>query len=227
MSGSSSWIIAVVYLGGVSVGAACLGTTIYMAGHERRRTMQLARIANRLGFRFRRQANSMQRAWFMRFPLFRSGRRRRIRNAMKGRFLNADVRVFDFSSAHGEGPIHRHTVAVYKLSERRIPTFCLWPHSIAAQRDEPMRRQERLIDMPGRPHFNALFEMRGVNPMTVRKLFHSRTLDFLERHPDLCIEGGGQWIAVYRYDYRTRPNELHDLFRVTGQAFRAFRYWKG
>ncbi|MBI1336129.1 MAG: hypothetical protein GC164_04105 [Phycisphaera sp.] len=218
---TQAWTQALTFL---AVLAFSVGTASELYRHsELRRWGVIRAMAGRFDFKARQSAQGLLRAWFARFPLFRSGHSHTVRNAVKGRFLNADLRAFDLGITTRNG-LHRHrcTVVVFKLKRQKLPRFILRPEHFPHAEEFPLDPHEHPITTTQALSLRP-YHLFGPNPAAVEKLLHPKVVEFLRHHPGWCVEAGSRWFVVYRPDHVTPNHKLIPFYRDAFQVYRAFR----
>jgi len=70
------------------------------------------------------------------------------------------------------------------------------------------------------PSFSSSYLLRGEDEPAVRELFSDNRVVFFENRRGLCVEGGDDWLIVYRSRRRVRPQQvsafLDETFEVHG-----------
>jgi hypothetical protein len=158
--------------------------------------------------------------WVARFPLFQLGGGGAIYDGLKGQFLNAPVRIFDYCPRQHAS---WRTVVVFELRHGAVPRFALWPGDAAVDPSPAIGRHADQLPPTGRKGFDQHYHLFASNETAVRALFHRRALDYFEAHPGWRVEGGGRWIAIYREGVRAHPRKLREFLMDVFQAFRPLR----
>ncbi|TWT41000.1 hypothetical protein RAS1_36910 [Phycisphaerae bacterium RAS1] len=181
---------------------------------ERRRLRLLEAAAERLGMAFSQKGEHIIEQPFAALPLFSLGRERKATAVLANRMVRGDRQtfVFDYSfvTGHGKGRhTHRQTVAAVRLGRDRVPHFTLQPegllHSIAAAfgYDD--------IDLGSSPEFSQHWLLRRPDEDAIRRYFDDRQVHALEAERPLNIEGGGEWLLVYRAESRVAPERIGEF----------------
>jgi hypothetical protein len=72
------------------------------------------------------------------------------------------------------------------------------------------------------PTFNAKYRLRGSNEEAIRAVFSTKVCDFLESHPDLCMETAIDWLLVYRAFVLVSPLDIESSLNHGLQAAALF-----
>jgi hypothetical protein len=206
-------VIKLAFIGGflAVVGLIILGRVVY----ERRRRAALVMAADDLGFTYDRSGTPRCRP-LAHVELFRKGRRRRSFNLVAGAIEDIDVELFDYRYTTGSGKnssTYNQTVCAMRIPGRDLPAFELRPESVFTRIASAMGFQD--IDFDTHPEFSRRYVLRGKSEESVRMLFTDDRLRFFEGFTDkLAIEGGGEWILIYRHRQRTRPDKLSQLMET-------------
>jgi hypothetical protein len=213
VGGMLEWQILVLVGGGL-VAILVVGALI-----ERRRTQGLQRAAGELGLSFAAHANDLLESPFGRFHLFQQGRARTARNVLSGRLHEREVYVFDYDYKTGSGRhthTHRQTVAAMRLDEFLLPQFELRPENVFHRIGAAFGYQD--VDLDGYPEFSSRYLLRGPEADTVRRFFEGGPAEFLQDRARICIEGGQEWLVIYRAGRRTSaadlPRFLEEVFEI-------------
>ena len=68
-----------------------------------------------------------------------------------------------------------------------------------------------MIDFAEDPAFSSRYSLRGNDEAAVRKIFDGSLREQLKVGDPLCVEGEGEWLAIYRSAKRVSPEELGDF----------------
>ena len=185
-----------------------------------RRKRSLALAAVDLDLTYHEDARDLVNQWLSRFPLFRAGRGGAIQDGLKGRFLNAPLRLFDYCPRDHNA---WRTVVAFELRHTRVPRFVLWPNETPVDPSSWLGKNGRQIPVPRRPVFDQHYRLYASNEPAVKKIFHRQPLDYFQRHAGWFVEGGGQWIVIYRPGIRARPRALRAFLMDVFQAYRPLR----
>lgn len=188
---------------------------------EKRRREALRQVAAELGLEFQEKLAGPPGPGLNRLHLFDVGHTRRARNALSGRYCDAELVLFDYQYSTGHGKhrrTHRQTVAAFQLPEAHLPLFLLRPENVFHKIGSALGYQD--IDFDNFPDFSSSYLLRGENEPAVRELFNDNLLGFFENRPGLCVEGGDDWLIAYRSRRRVSPQQvsafLDETFEVRG-----------
>jgi hypothetical protein len=188
---------------------------------EKRRREGLRQVAGQLGLDFQETLAEPPGSGLARLHLFNVGHTRRAKNALSGRYGNADVVLFDYQYTTGHGKnrhTHRQTVAAFHLPKVRLPLFTLCPESVFHKIGSALGYQD--IDFDRFPSFSSSYLLRGESEPAIRELFTDNRVMFFENRRGLSVEGGDDWLIVYRSRRRVRPQQvsafLDETFEVRG-----------
>lgn len=189
----------------------------------KRRREAFCQIARELGFEYQDHLDWLPQPGMERLRLFRCGRGRRSRNILTGRYNGTSVTLFDYHYVTGSGK-HRSThsqfVAAFHLERIHLPLFALAPENIFDKLISMMGFQD--IDFDHSPAFPAKYLLRGEDEFAVRSLFDGNLLDFFAYNLGWCVEGGDQWLIVYRTRRRVSPQEVTTFLEETALVHSAF-----
>ena len=146
------------------------------------------------------------------FYVFRSSRLvTAVRYVLRGEFMNARVRIFDYRPR--AAGCHWQTVVAFQLIECRVPAFELCP----ATKVPPDG------SIPDGFSLGRHYVVRGTNEDGVRRLFPRSAGEYFKRNPGWSIEGGGDWLLVYRHDRCCRARKLWSFLMDAYRAYHVFR----
>jgi hypothetical protein len=200
-----------------------VGIFLYIRRREAERSEKVERAARLLGFDFQKERSGLLEAEWAKSHLFQQGRRRHAFNVMKGSVGAREGTLFDYRYTTGSGNhsrTHRQTVAAIHLPERRLPGFELRPENVFHKIASAFKYQD--IDFSTHPGFSGRYLLRGEDEQAVRRLFETRLLSFFERKTGWSVEGGGDWILLYRQEKRPKPEELRTFLQECEEIARVF-----
>jgi hypothetical protein len=183
---------------------------------EKRRRDALRQLAGELGLEFQEKLAGPPAIDLNPLHLFNVGHTRRTRNALSGRYCNAELTLFDYQYSTGHGRNRhtwRQTVAAFYLPETRLPLFALRPEHVFHKIGSALGYQD--IDFDRFPTFSSSYLLRGGDEPAVRELFNDNVLMFFENRTGLCVEGGDDWLIVYRTRRRVKPQQLSSFLDET------------
>ena len=192
---------------------------------EQKRREALRQVADRLGLDFEPEADAVLTPDLASFHLFKQGHGRRVRNLLRGRKGRDEVWLFDYRYVTGSGKhrsTHNQSVAAFPLGSGSLPEFELRPENVLHKIGAAFGYQD--IDFRDDRGFSARYLVRGRNEDAVRGLFDRRTIEAVQTARNLCVEGGGSWLVVYRAGRRVEPAKIADFLeeaRALRSAFAA------
>lgn len=201
----------------VVIGTLCVlaGLSLaWMVMREKTRDAGLALASEELKFEYQRDGRPLLKERFTRFALFQSGRRKRIKNVLQGHYDNIEALLFDYrfiTGSHRHYRIHRQTVGAFRLADESFPEFSLRPENVIHKISEAMGYQD--IDFEENQQFSGRYLLRGPDEDAIRKLFSADILEFFAANPGWSVEGGGEWIIVFRRDRRADTKKLGDFVK--------------
>lgn len=181
---------------------------------DRKRDAEMALAAEEMKFEYQRDGRLLLSERFTRFELFQTGRRKRINNVIQGHYDNIEVLLFDyryFKGSHRHFRVYRQTVGAFKIVGGELPEFSLRPEKVFHKLGTVAGYQD--LDFAHHPRFSKSYLLRGPDEDIIRALFSPEVLEFLANHPGWCVEGGGQWLTVYRRDRRANADKLGDFVK--------------
>lgn len=173
---------------------------------ERRRRGALEAAVQQMGLQFLPEDGWIAREPFTSLPCFARGHSPTFLNVAFGDRLW----VFDFRYTEGRGrdsSEYTQTVAAVQLaSGDDLADFSLQPERIY-DRVAP-RLSDQDLDFDSDTAFSNAFRLRGSDEKATRALFEPELRRPLLDASDLCLEGEGRWIVIWRQDRRVKPGEL-------------------
>ena len=185
----------------------------------------LTEFAASRGFSFSTNGRHILSAEYFRFPLFKRGRARGVRNVFTGQYNWVDFTLFDYWHKSSDMS-HNYLVAVFP-TVLSIPDFELRHESIPDKIREKLGQKE--IDFEEDPEFSERYHLLGTRAAAVQGFFREDLRSVL-RHMDKSkldgMEGSGHWLVFYRWnaDYMSRRSEKYvaDMSRFLDDAFNVF-----
>lgn len=205
-------ILPFVIVGGVIAVLVLVFAAI--AALERRRLRRLRETADRLGLSFEEKADVVLTLPFASFPLFTVGHDRRATGLLSGLMSRTDrqMHIFDYRYTTGSGKnrsTHRQTVAAMRLGRNDLPQFAMRPEHFFDRIAATFGYEDIDIDLA--PEFSRRWHLKGADPTAIRRCFDTRLVNALEHEAPICIEGGGEWLIVYRARQRVAPEALAEF----------------
>jgi len=203
-----SWVIFV----GVAVAVVLLN--LYLA-KRRRQGLEQAGLA--MGFMFDAGATTVTGAPFLSLPLL--SQQTKLSNALRGAVGSGEAVLLDVQIGSGK-QARTQTVACFRLAGKRWPRFEMRPENLFDKIGSRFGQQD--IDFEASPEFSKRYLLRGKDEPAVRALFHPGVLMFFEQHNGWCVEGEGEWLAVYRAVQIVGPGNLRTFLEEATQVATAF-----
>ncbi|HEV2147282.1 MAG TPA: hypothetical protein VGR37_07750 [Longimicrobiaceae bacterium] len=183
----------------MSMAGLIAANDLWRRAAARRRTEELQAVAAALGWSFAPTQPLDAVPGLERFSPFREGRGPAIRNFMAGRRGDTRAAVFDFhyTTGHGKSSHRWRRTVLYLWSERlALPAFSVWPEGVLDRIEALFGAED--IDFPDRPRFSSACKLLGKDEAAVRELFGPEVTAFFEENPELCAEGAGSDLFVWR-----------------------------
>ena len=204
-----------------------IGGWVAWAIHERKRTDALRLAAQKMGFEFHPNGDTLLLSRLKRFHLFSTGRSRRMTNMLHGHAQGIELAIFDYKYTTGGGKnshTWRQTVACFRSERLNLPDFSLRPEHVFHKIGGLLGFQD--IDIDQYPDFSRSYLLKGSDEEAVRGVFGDPVLAFYERTTGLSTEGAGDCLIHYRSSRRIKPSEVmsfmedgfgvFELFAATG-----------
>jgi hypothetical protein len=213
------WVVVLVAVNGLVL-------FVYLGERraERRRTEQLAHVADQLGFEF--SADGDARLLDLQHPLFLLGDTKKLWNLMQGKRHGLHVAIFDYEYVTGRGrrdrARYRYSVVRFAFEGPCLPSFALHPRPRRVLYDTVSTFGYKDISFEGLP---LLFRLRGFyddEESASRRLFAALFIKFYEEKGDLSTECSGNVLLVYR-ESRVDPQALSSFMEEGVKVFSAYR----
>jgi len=196
---------------------------------QSRRTRHLRRQAEILGLTYSESSRPQLLEQARRFLLFAQGHKGSARNVMSGtravpgsetEEVVVEVFEYTFSAPFGRY-IESWRQSVVRLTDRslELPSFSVTPEAvfeimIRNARDPELR--ERLAGTAGislreHPDFTKRMHLQGPARKAIRTLFSDDLVAFFEAHADLCCEGSGPYLILYRFNKLVSPKRTSEI----------------
>ena len=166
------------------------------------------------------------------FYLFSISDRHNIKNMLHHETEDIDIAFFDYYYTIGQH-VYCHSSESFKDGNTRfrqsIIYFCstkLDLPQFVLQAEKEFRQMEDLqdIDFIDYPKFSDKYLLQGNPEESIRKLFNKELIEFFESisELELCAEGGGDQIIIYKLNERIDPNELNKFMDKGMEVFSKF-----
>jgi hypothetical protein len=201
----NGWVFVII-LAFVAIAGLIAAASYYL---DKQRREQMQAVAERMGFSFSPEGEAGLRERLGRFHLFSQGRSRKIRNVMRGEIHGVAVTLFDYQYTTGGGRhnhTHRRTVLLFETERLRLPFFTLRPQGLFHKLAAAFGYGD--IDFEAHPVFSDVYSLKGSDESRIRDLFGEEALSYYERRNNLCTEGAGQQLVLYRGNGREEPGSM-------------------
>ena len=132
------------------------------------------------------------------------------RNILRGSRGGRQVVIADRVS--GQGKSQTVTTLVATKFETPLPSFYLCAENFLLHIVEKLGYRD--IDLEYAPEFSKRFFLHSDQPDEVKALFTTDVTSVFEQLPPnsaLCVQSGGQWVAVYRASRLASPEQLREM----------------
>ena len=175
-----------------------------------KRSRELADWASRSRLTYRADGEALLLEPFAALPLFHTGRKPRVANAMTGVWRGLDLRCFDFRYETGRKQRNEYdqTVAVIRSDGGSLTEFSLNPrdwlmlHLFGPTSD---------VSIPDDTAFTKAYSLRATDEEAARALFGPAVRNYLVARQGWRIQGVGEWVVCHRLGHLCRPSELNDF----------------
>lgn len=176
----------------------------------RRRTKALAELAGDMGWSFVADGRcAFDLEIFLTSHLFQHRQRPKIRNLLSHQEHGVSAVLFDYAYLVGNGRrtwYEWQTVAATQWAGVFFPDFFLEPRGLLGRLLPG--EGTRNITLPTNPSFTTRYQLRGHSEEVVRDFFCDEVIAAIRRSDNLCIEGGGQWLMMYRPKDSVAPRHI-------------------
>jgi hypothetical protein len=186
---------------------------------DKKRTEAIQLVANEMGLAFEPKGDNTLLAGLSGFELFKHGHSKRLKNLIRGATRQTEIALFDYRYTTGGGrhqQIWRQTVVLFRLNQASLPTFTLRPESVWDKLGAVLGFKD--INFETHPDFSKRYVLKGQDEAAIRRVFNVRVLAFYEAEPNICTEGAGDQLLVYRRAKQIKPEEwrafLDEAFKV-------------
>ena len=214
----------------VQIGIGCMAmalgalavAVIYAPFYYAKRRRFLQQLALASGFSFDEKAESLPQELLSSLPVFNTGHSQEAFNLLSCDCGGSRLLVFDYTYVTGHGKHktgHEQTIVVVQGS-RLLARFSLSPEGLGDKFLQLFGYQD--IDFPENPEFSRMYLVRGEDELAVRQLFSMEAMMQLQSSPGWTLEGGGQWLALYKTGKLQYMENVEDYIaqaRVIASAF--------
>jgi len=183
----------------------------------KRRQQGLEWVAQEMGFSFEANPASLEAEGFLELPLLK--RNTGLTDVLRGAVASGEAVVLDVRTGGGRGAMRR-TVALFRLAGKRLPVFELRPEHLFDKLGAAFGYKD--INFESNPKFSRRYLLRGPDEGAVRELFHHGRLMFFEQNKGWCVEGAGEWLAVYRPARMLSHTRVRTFLEDAGRVVTAF-----
>lgn len=147
-------------------------------------------------------------------------------NVLKGEVHGVEVRICECQSSTGRtntgGTRWRHTVAVFRSPMLRLPTFNVRPKRAYLPLRRGVKKGFKSIEFAGHPAFSSNCMLFGEDEDAVRGVFGRSALNHFAEAEGLCVDAGGDALAVFRVLRRVKPRDVPGFLQESFQVFALF-----
>ncbi len=190
--------------------ALTISIVLWAARYARKRTEELAQIAQQLGFSF--LGNTWQGPVLS--PVHKTcmiqRTRGKFKNVMMGSSGGLAVTLFDYTYHMGKSTVTLTLVSF--THERQLPPFELRSESVFDRIGDAFVHRD--IDFDSNPEFSRRYFLRSPDQEGTRRLFTAGLLNYLEQIPpnrQWHVESSAQTLIVYRYLQLMKAAEIPSL----------------
>ena len=192
--------------------------------YEKRRTDAMRRVAEELALPFFLDGDSALINALAAFHLFSQGDSKVIKNMIHGETDDVALGIFDYQYSTGSGKSRntvKQTVVSIDATTLALPDFVVRPEHFFHKIGKVFGMKD--INFDSHPRFSKMFLLQGSDEAAIRATFREELLTWFEGRSELCAEGNGTRLIVYRAGKRIAPPEVR---RLMEEAFSLFGLWK-
>jgi len=166
----------------------------------------------------------------------RGGSNKAIRNVLKGRIEEREALVFDFryvlaancrigvfSSPPDPRGVYDQTVVLLRLPGASLPRFELRTGDALHGKTNRSQGWHR-VATPEELDLAPDYLCRGEREEEISSLLRAGLAATVLERENLCVDAGGEWVAVYRHDVLVEPEGLRDLVADAAAVAGVLRY---
>jgi hypothetical protein len=193
---------------------------------EKKRTAELAALADELSLSFLPQGDALLLPTLSDVSLLQRGRSRTMSNLLRGNTRSVDFSLFDYSYVTGSGKnrsVHRFTVAAFDTPLLHLPDFELTPENLFHKLAGAFGYQD--IDFAGFPAFNRKYLLRGPSEQAIRDLFTEDVVQHFDvgaaRGKPASVFGSRSRLLIATR--RRKPHEIRGFMEDAFTIYGVFR----
>lgn len=178
--------------------------------YEKRRREAFQKLAQELGFRYRRRDSRLATQYDF-LDKLRQGSNRYAFNILEGDYRGHPVTTFDYhyethsTDSKGRRQTHHHYFSFFILEqERPWPELRIYPENFLSRIGQMVGFDD--IDFDSVEFSNA-FTVRGKDKKFAYDICHTRMMEYLLKHRDLSIEIEHRCVAI-GFDKRLKPEQI-------------------
>lgn len=171
---------------------------IYTPFYLDKRRKYLQQLALASGFLFEAKAESLPQELLSLLPVLQAGHSNKAFNLLSRTCAGSRLLVFDHSYVTGSGKhSERHEQTIVVVPSRNMLTnFRLSPEGWGNKFLQLFGYHD--VDFTENPEFSKMYLLRGEDEAAIRQLFSMEVMMQLQNSPGWTLEGGGQWLALYK-----------------------------
>ncbi len=213
----------------MEVALVIIGVIVFIAGifylsylYEKKRRLALQEVASKLECTFSEDGSAIHTELDS-YHLFSSGHSRKAFNVIKSEKADWDVAAFDYKYTIGSGKnqtTYNQTVVRVKTTGLDLPHFELRPENFFHKIGSMFGAQD--IDFDEYPDFSKRYLLKSQEEARVREEFNEPVIRFFENFKDMCAEGKGDTLLVYRQGHRMKPEQIEERIKEALELLACF-----
>lgn len=196
---------------------AFIGFAIFSYMQEQKRIAALVEEANRLGLNFRKGKDRGLGRRYSFLDKLRKGSNRYAQNVLSGAYHQHPVEVFGYhyethsTDSKGRRQTHHHYLHVTALTlEQGFPELRIYPETFLSKIGQAIGFDD--IDFES-VEFSKKFVVKSTDKKFAYDICHTRMMEYLLKHPSLCIEIEGHTLAIV-YNGKLSPTNIEHQLRL-------------
>lgn len=189
-------------------------TLVFVYRAERKRADAVKNFGAENGFLYEREGDPFGRTEAGGFSIFSNRRYGKFVNILRGQIAGHEAIICDFRYHQGKSRVEQ-TVAAIKIGGP-LPPFALSSENFFTRIAGALGYSD--INFEFSPEFSRRYRLCSSSQDATRALFTPDLIAVFEQvdpSKQPCVEGRGDWMAVYHPGRRLQPEQMHDFLQQT------------